>query len=48
VEIKIPDSHADFLTPFQEDYIAQLEKKKGIADMEDLQDIHWLMKNEAG
>jgi hypothetical protein len=45
VELKLPTSD---LSAFQEDYIAQLEKKKGIQDMEDLQDVHWLMKGEAG
>jgi hypothetical protein len=45
VELKLPTSD---LSAFQEDYIAQLEKKKGITDMEDLQDVHWLMKGEAG
>jgi hypothetical protein len=45
VELKLPTSD---LSAFQEDYIAQLEKKKGIADMEDLLDVHWLMKGEAG
>ena len=45
VELKLPTSE---LSAFQEDYIAQLEKKRGITDMEDLQDVHWLMKEEAG
>ena len=47
VGLKIPDEYEN-LTPFQREYIAVLEKKKGIADMDDLQDVHWLLKNESG
>jgi len=28
--------------------LATLEKKKGIKDLEDLMDVHWLIKSEAG
>ena len=45
VDIKLPEKD---ISPFQAEYLATLEKKKGIKDLEDLMDVHWLIKSEAG